>query len=447
MLNKKLNEYLKSDHYPFHMPGSKRTDILRKDLPYQRDLTEIDGFDNLNDPKDILLELNKKIADIYGVKDAIISTNGSTCGILATIRALTYQNKNILIQRTSHKAVYNAIELNNLNPSYIDVVLSEENAVVDIDYDDFSKKIRSRDFAAVIVTSPSYEGYILDLEKIYKECQKVNVPLVVDLAHGSHFILNDKWCDKFDIAITSFHKNLSALTPSACVLINNEKYSPEIKRNMAIFQTSSPSYITMQSIDDMVENFPKFSDLYLNLEKELNDLYSINLNHLKLVDHPKKDRSKILLSTINTDLNGSTLQNLLKEEKIEIEMAYPSYALLIATIFDKKYGFDRLKDALIKIDQTLSYKENRNNLSYQIPTSKLNITDALLKNKKYISISVACGKVSGQFVYAYPPGIPLIVPGEIINKTVIDDINNMIGSGLDVNIINDILIIDWLFIS
>lgn len=442
MLNKKLDEYLKSDYYPFHMPGSKRTDILRKDLPYHRDLTEIDGFDNINDPKDILLELNKKIADIYGVKDAIISTNGSTCGILATIRALTYQNKNILIQRTSHKAVYNAIELNNLNPSYIDVVLSEENAVVDINYDNFFKKIRSRDFAAVIVTSPSYEGYILDLEKIYKECQKVNVPLVVDLAHGSHFILNDKWCDKLDIAITSFHKNLSALTPSACVLINNEKYSPEIKRNMAIFQTSSPSYITMESIDDMVDNFPKFSDLYLNLEKELEDLYSLNLNHLKLVDHPKKDRSKILLSTINTDLNGSTLQNLLKEEKIEIEMAYPSYALLIATIFDKKYGFDRLKDALIKIDQTLSYKENRNNLSYQIPTSKLNITDALLKNKKYISISETCGKVSGQFVYAYPPGIPLIVPGEIINKTVIDDINNMIESGIDVNIINDILIID-----
>ena len=442
MLNKKLNEYLKSDHYPFHMPGSKRTDILRKDLPYQRDLTEIDGFDNLNDPKDILLELNKKIADIYGVKDAIISTNGSTCGILAAIRALTYQNKNILIQRTSHKAVYNAIELNNLNPSYIDVVLSDENAVVDINYDNFFKKIRSTDFAAVIITSPSYEGYILDLEKIYEECQKVNVPLVVDLAHGSHFILNDKWCDKFDIAITSFHKNLSALTPSACVLINNEKYSPEIKRNMAIFQTSSPSYITMQSIDDMVENFPKFSDLYLNLEKELEDLYSLNLNHLKLVDHPKKDRSKILLSTINTDLNGSTLQNLLKEEKIEIEMAYPSYALLIATIFDKKYGFDRLKDALIKIDQTLSYKDNRNNLSYQIPTSKLNITDALLKNKKYISISEAYGKVSAQFVYAYPPGIPLIVPGEIINKTVIDDINNMIESGIDVNIINDILIID-----
>ena len=446
MLNKKLDEYLKNDYYPFHMPGSKRTDLLRKDLPYQRDLTEIEGFDNLNDPEDILLELNRKIADIYGVKEAIISTNGSTCGILATIRALTYQNKNILIQRTSHKAVYNAIELNNLNPSYIDVVLSEENAVVDIDYDDFYKKIRSKDFAAVIVTSPSYEGYILDLEKIYKECKKVNVPLVVDLAHGSHFILNDYWSNNFDIAITSFHKNLSALTPSACVLINNKKYFPEIKRNMAIFQTSSPSYIIMQSIDDMVDNFTEFNYLYRALNKELNDLYKLKLNHLKLIDHPIKDRSKILISTTNTDINGSTLQKLLKKEMIEIEMAYPSYALLIATIFDKKFGFEMLKNALTKIDQSLSYKDNKINLTYQIPISKLNISDAILTSKKFISFKKASGYVSGQFVYAYPPGIPLVVPGEIINEKIINDIKNMTACGTDVNLNKDILIIDWLFV-
>lgn len=445
MLNKKLDEYLKNDYYPFHMPGSKRTDILRNDIPYQRDLTEIDGFDNLNDPEDILLDLNKRIADIYNVKDAIISTNGSTCGILATIRALTYKNKNILIQRTSHKAVYNAIELNNLNPSYVDVVLSEENAVVDIDYDDFYKKIRSKDFAAVIITSPSYEGYVIDLEKIYKECKRLNVPLVVDLAHGSHFILNNRWCDKFDIAITSFHKNLSALTPSACILINNDKYYPEIKRNMAIFQTSSPSYITMQSIDDMVENFPNFSNLYLKLEKELDDLYSLKLNHLKLIDHPIKDMSKLLLSTINTDINGSKLQSLLKEENIEIEMAYPSYALLIATIFDKKYGFDRLKKALIKIDKKISPANNKINLTYKIPSKKMNITNAILEEKISINLDKASNKIAGQFVYAYPPGIPLIVPGEIINQDILENIKIMKACGIDINIKNQILIINWQF--
>ena len=442
MLNEKLDEYLRNEYYPFHMPGAKRTDILRSDLPYQRDLTEIEGFDNLNDPRDILLELENKIADIYSVNKAIISTNGSTCGILSTIRALTYKNKNILIERTSHKAVYNAIEINNLNPSYIDVELSEENAVIGIDYHDFSKKINEGKFAAVVITSPSYEGYILDLDKIYNECKKANTTLVVDLAHGSHLILNEFWSDKFDIAITSFHKNLSGLTPSACVLINNETYINEIKRNMAIFQSSSPSYILMQSIDEMVEKFDKFNDLYKELDKNLDKIYNLKLNHLQIIDKANKDRSKILISTNSSNINGAELQELLKIEKIEIEMAYPSYALLISTIFDKKYSFDRLKNALIKIDEKISFGTNKQIFRYDIPQKKYNIAEVFSKNKITVNIDQAIDKISADFVYAYPPGIPLIVPGEVIDKQVIKNIQSIEKKGIELNIDKDISIIN-----
>lgn len=445
MLNEKLDKYLKNDYYPFHMPGAKRTDILRNDLPYQRDLTEIDGFDNLNDPKDILLELENRIADIYKVKKAIISTNGSTCGILSVIRALTYENKDILIERTSHKAVYNAIELNNLESSYIDVILSENNAVIDINFDDFKNKLASKKFAAVVVTSPSYDGYNLDLEKIYNECQKANVPLVVDLAHGSHLILNKDWSDKFDIAITSFHKNLSGLTPAACVLINNEKYIPEIKRNMSIFQSSSPSYIIMQSIDEMVEKFDEFYRMFEILEKNLDDIYNLQLRNLDIIDAPNKDRSKILISTAHSNINGNDLQKLLRNEKIEIEMSYPAYALLISTIFDKKYAFERLKKALIKIDNKIDFGNNIKNFSYNIPKIEFNISDALLKNKSNVNILKSIGKISGQFVYAYPPGIPLIVPGEIIDSHLIKNIQDMQKNGIELNIDKEISIIDWLF--
>lgn len=447
MLNEKLDEYLKNEYYPFHMPGAKRTDILRNDLPYQRDLTEIEGFDNLNDPRDILLELENKIADIYSVNKAIISTNGSTCGILSTIRALTYKNKNILIERTSHKAVYNAIEINNLNPSYIDVELSEENAVVGINYQTLSKKLNENKFAAVVITSPSYEGYILDLEKIYKECKKANTPLVVDLAHGSHLILNESWSDNFDIAITSFHKNLSGLTPSACVLINNETYINEIKRNMAIFQSSSPSYILMQSIDEMVEKFDKFYDLYKELDKNLDEIYNLKLNHLQIIDKANKDRSKILISTNSSNINGAELQELLKIEKIEIEMAYPSYALLISTIFDKKYAFDRLKNALIKIDEKISFGTNKQIFRYDIPQKKYNIAEVFSKNKIKINIDQAIDKISADFVYAYPPGIPLIVPGEVIDKQVIKNIQSIQKKGIELNIDKYISIINWHFFA
>ena len=270
MLNEKLDEYLKNDYYPFHMPGAKRSSILRNDLPYKRDLTEIIGFDNLNDPKEILHDLEVNLANIYNVNEIVISTNGSTCGLLASIRSLTYKNKKILIQRTCHKAVYNAIEVFNLDVDYIDIVTNEINAVIDIDYVDLEKSLKNDQYAAVLITSPSYEGYILDLDKIYKICKKNYTPLLVDLAHGSHFILENFYSTAFDIAITSFHKNLSGLTPSAGVLINNKSLAKEVRRNMAIFQTSSPSYVIMQSIDEMIENFDKFSILYKYLNKNFN---------------------------------------------------------------------------------------------------------------------------------------------------------------------------------
>ena len=165
MLIDKLDLYLNENYYPFHMPGSKRSDLLRSDLAYKRDLTEIEDFDNLNDPKSIFVEMQDKIAELYQVKKSIISTNGSTCGILSAIRALTRKNKNILIQRSSHKSVFNACELNYLETSYVNIKTDSNLAVRDIDYDDLTYKLSHKDYAALVITSPSYEGYRLDLER------------------------------------------------------------------------------------------------------------------------------------------------------------------------------------------------------------------------------------------------------------------------------------------
>jgi glycine hydroxymethyltransferase len=442
MLNEKLDEYLKKDYYPFHMPGAKRNSILRNDLPYKRDLTEIDGFDNLNDPKEILHDLEVNLANIYNVNETVISTNGSTCGILASIRSLTYKNKKILIQRTCHKAVYNAIEVFNLDVDYIDIVTNEINAVIDIDYVNLEKSLKNDQYAAVLITSPSYEGYILDLDKIYKICKKNNTPLLVDLAHGSHFILEDFYSTAFDIAITSFHKNLSGLTPSAGVLINNKSLAKEVRRNMAIFQTSSPSYVIMQSIDEMIENFDKFSFFYKDLNKNLNDLYSLKLKNLKLIDNIAKDRTKILISTKNTNINGKILQDLLRKEKIEIEMAYPNYCLLISTIFDSKRGFDRLKEALINIDKSIYKTKNEIKFSYTIPKQVFKISEAMLMDNKTISLSNSLDEISACFVYAYPPGIPLLTPGELIDNELIDNINQLKSSNVSLNIDKYISVID-----
>lgn len=434
MLNDKLDLYLEEGYYPFHMPGSKRSKALRSDLPYMRDFTEIYGFDNLNDPEDIFVSMEDKLARIYKVKEAIISTNGSTCGILSTIRALCKDNKNILIQRSSHKSVYNACELNSLSVSYIKIVTDNQLAIKDIDYDDLEEKLKEKDYKALVLTSPSYEGYLLDLKKIYKLCRENKTKLILDMAHGSHLPLTRHFHNSFDVAITSFHKNLSALTPSAAVLINDMEYFDEIKRNMAIFQTSSPSYVILQSIDEMIGRFESFDSLYKNLEDNIDDLYKLKLDYLELIDDPTKDRTKLLISTKNTNISGSDLEKLLREDKIEIEMAYPDYALLISTIFDTKEGFDRLKKSLRRIDGLLEAKEKLYSLDLPIPQKKLEIHEAVNYKKKNVKLENSIGEISGEFVYAYPPGSPIIAPGEIIDSEILSTFFYMLDNDIHLNI-------------
>lgn len=437
MLNEKLDLYLKENYYPFHMPGAKRSDILRKDLPYSRDLTEIEGFDNLNDPKEIFVEMQEKLAEIYGVNKVLLTTNGSTSGILSVIRSLTYKNKKILIQRSSHKAVYNSCELNKLDVSYLNVITNDVASIVGIDYKDLEKKLSENNFSCLVVTSPSYEGYILELDRIYEICQRYSTKLIVDLAHGSHLPLTKFYSKSFDLAITSFHKNLSALTPAAAVLINDLDLYDEVKRNMAIFQSSSPSYIILQSIDEMIVNYPSFNKMYDKLDKNLDKIYNEDLNHLEIIDSNSKDRSKILISTKNTNISGEDLAKLLRNYKIEIEMAYPNYALLIATIFDRDDGFKKLKNALIKIDKKISTAKNSYEFSLNIPKKELEIYECINKSKRHFSLDEAGGKVSADFVYAYPPGIPLLAPGEVIDDEVISNIRFLLENDINVNLKGD----------
>lgn len=434
MLNDKLDLYLNEGYYPFHMPGSKRSKILRSDLPYKRDLTEIYGFDNLNDPEDVFVQMEENLARIYKVKKAIISTNGSTSGILSTIRALCRNNKNILIQRSSHKSVYNACELNSLSVSYINIVTDEQLAIRDIDYEDLEDKLKDKNYQALVLTSPSYEGYILDLKRIYKICRKNRTKLILDMAHGSHLPLASLYDNSFDMAITSFHKNLSALTPSAAVLINDMECFDEIKRNMAIFQTSSPSYVILQSIDEMIGRFENFENLYKDLENNIDDLYKLKLDNLELIDDPRKDRTKLLISTKNTNISGSDLERLLRKDKIEIEMAYPDYALLISTIFDTKEGFDRLKKSLRRIDGLLEEKNKSYSLDLQVPQKKFEIFEAINYKKKIIKLENSLGQIAGEFVYAYPPGSPIIAPGEIIDVEILSTFHYMLANNIHLNI-------------
>ena len=458
MLDKKLLEYSKTDMYPFHMPGHKR--IMIEDYnPYQIDITEIEGFDNLHNASEILKSSQQRAADLYGSKQAYYLINGSTCGILAAISASTQKGDKILVARNCHKAEYNAIFLRELSPIYIYPKITDAKIQGKIESQQVKKALdKNPDVKAVIITSPTYDGIVSDVEEISKIVHNYDIPLIVDQAHGAHFGLDDRMPESAiklgaDAVIVSVHKTLPAFTQTALLHICSNRISQKkIKKYLGIYETSSPSYILMAGIESSIRHISeKGEELFAELDKKLDDFYNgvENLKNIKVLT--KKDftsdeaydfdRTKIIMLTEKCGISGEELLRILHNDyHIELEMAAGNYALALSTIMDTKEGFERLMHALIEIDDKLSYNENDRkknkipdtSIYYRSMKKEYEIHEAGEMEVENVDYDAAVGKVSGEFIYIYPPGIPLIVPGEVISADFIRDLKAAVSYELDV---------------
>lgn len=436
-----LKEYCKKDICPFHMPGHKRNiDLLGNDLPYEYDITEINGFDYLHSPDGIIKNVQEKAKKIYNCEHSFMLVNGSTCGVLAAIRTITEYGDKVLVARNCHKSVYNAIELNGLDAVYI---LPEYNGEFNIHtvINPDSVKIaleNNPDIKAVILTSPTYEGFVSNIQKIAETAHSHNIPLFVDEAHGAHFGLSDFFppdalsCGA-DIAVLGLHKTLPALTQCALLNVKSNLINiPKLKEQLSIFETSSPSYILMSSIDKCLSIITEqgeklFSDYYNNLKYFYKT--TENLKSLKVFrSFSNFDIGKIVISTLNTNINGTSLSEILRNDySIEVEMSYDSYIIAMTSICDTKKCFERLSCALSAIDDNISSdKKNKlNTLPLSIPAKALSISETKKLSGETVGLINSIGRIALEYIFAYPPGIPIIVPGEVIDKTVIEEIINL----------------------
>ena len=189
-LYKKLESYGKSDYYPFHMPGHKRNKASSAgDFPFERDITEISGFDNLHHAEGILKEVQENAAQIYGTKKCFFSVNGSTAALLAAVSASVNKGGKILVARNCHKAVYHALYLRDLQPVY---VYPHEDKRLGINGGISARSVEryleeNQDVQAVLLTSPTYDGVVSDIKEIAEVVHRHEIPLIVDEAHGAHF--------------------------------------------------------------------------------------------------------------------------------------------------------------------------------------------------------------------------------------------------------------------
>ncbi len=421
-----------NNRIPFHMPGHKRNvELLGNDFPYDIDITEISCFDNLHHPEGYIKDIENKAKSIYNSKNSFILVNGSTVGILAGVNSVVKQGDMVLISRNCHKSVYNALEVAKAKTEYLKPNVNEYCIFSAVDLADFKEKVEFLKPKLVVVTSPTYEGITSDIESMCNIAHSYNIPVMVDAAHGAHMI------DCFrkssaDIIVMSLHKTLPALTQCALAHINGNLVDAQKFRNkLSVFETSSPSYILMSSVEICLEfihnNKKRFIEYEDNLKYLHKELKTLNI----LKDLIFDDSGKIVIFTVFSNLSGVELADTLRTAyNIEVEMASNYYIVAMTSVCDNFDNYKLLINALKEIDSTLKYKKNIINKPLFLPEKRLDSWQ--VDKAKYIDFNKAYGYVSAEYIWAYPPGIPIVVPGEIITKDVIDFIKKSIVNKVNV---------------
>ena len=452
-LLKKLKDYNNSNFYPFHMPGHKRNEACNLYSGfYQYDITEIDEFDNLHQPEGILEEVQKEAAMLYSSEETYFLINGSTSGILSAISAVSEDGGSLLIARNCHKSVYHGAFLNRMKlyylyakflPEYgISGALTTEDMKKQLEY---IEKKEGKMPVAVIITSPTYDGICSDICKISDMIHSYGIPLIVDQAHGAHLGFHPAYPEHAvaqgaDVVIQSVHKTLPAPTQTALIHKNGQLVdSHKLQKYLRIYQSSSPSYPLMAGIEEALVTLK--TEGYESLEKLANWKSMIckvaeDFSCIKIC--PYTEPGKIIISGKESGVTGVWLYDIFREKyHLQMEMCSASCVTAILTIMDREEGVFRLINALKEIDALL--KDNRKITNETIVWSQIEPVKQLelWKAYRWPYEEIALNDLSKEFVAAefinlYPPGIPLIVPGEIIDKNIVKLIGEYLKSGYNV---------------
>lgn len=467
-LIQRLRDYNATDYYPFHMPGHKRNPELGKEYenPFEIDITEIHGFDNLHHPEGLLKRSMEWAADVYGADRTYYLINGSSCGLLAAIFGTTTCGGTILMSRNCHKAAYNGIFLNHLKADYVypQIIgnLGIQGGILPEDVDNLLES--DPEIQAVLIVSPTYDGIVSDIEKIAEAAHRYGKPLIVDEAHGAHFAFGKDFPKSAlelgaDVVIQSVHKTLPSFTQTALLHVRgNLADREEIERYLGIFQSSSPSYVFMAGIENCIyhmdrdgrRGMERFYDRLLSLRsalKKMNRLYLLDRECVGRFGVFDMDPSKIVVSVEKTNITGADLDRILREKyHLEMEMCCADHVVAITTLGDREDGFKRLEQALLELDGELEEKKEDPDLESNMewssrvtskPEVEMTVFDGTTAVKEPVPVENSVGRISGEFVYIYPPGIPIVAPGEMLLPSLVRTIGEYQKMGLSVQGMKD----------
>lgn len=458
--------------------------------PYGIDITEIDGFDNLHHAEGILKDAMDEAAAIYGADRSWYLVNGSTCGILSAVFATTENGGKILTARNCHKAVYHAICLNRLEAEYLyPEEITEFGINGGIRAEDVRKALEKdamrcagnsgdvrgkiTKIQAVLITSPTYEGVVSDIRAIADAAHEYGIPLIVDEAHGAHLEFADQ-CHSFpksalkygaDLVIQSLHKTLPSFTQTAILHVKGKLVDQDrVSRYLSMFQTSSPSYLFMAGMERCIRymdgdgrnEMVRYEERLEHFMKRMEGLQVLEILDREICGKYRTvvgwDPSKIVVSTMRAeDFHGEELAETLRRKyHLEMEMTAPEYVIAMTSLMDTEEGFERLGTALLEIDGALRRRmepeqqkekgelkekercETPEGLESKLshPIRRMLICEAMDADTERTAFQDTVGKVSAEFVYLYPPGIPIIAPGEVFTDAIVEKIMAYKAAGL-----------------
>lgn len=480
---KKLLYLYKSNLISFHMPGHKYGKIFKKlgydkymDRLYKLDTTEIFGTDNLHNPKGPIKESqdNTKRILFSDMDEEVLENieltylvNGSTCGIEAAIMTACKSGSSIIMNRGSHQSSYNACILGKIDPIFVkEQVDKDNNILMGVESEDYIAAIEENPHAsAIFITRPTYYGMSCDIARVIEFAHKRGMLVIVDEAHGAHFGLSHTLPKSAvyygaDFVIESVHKTLPSLTQTSILVYRKDRIdTSRLSSILAMVETSSPSYLMLMSIEICFDIYKK-SGLLL-MQDLINNIYRFKRALKNYTVFPTSDPTKIFINTIDKGINGYDFAKVLRHRyNIQVELANYSGVLLLTTIANTKSDFDKILMAIKDISEKKLFgaivnfnEDSLNNsnkkkstlgpihrskpikidLPLEIPKRKMSIYESFDADKESILVEKALNRVSGEFVIPYPPGVPILSPGEVVSQEIIDFIIKVREFRIDIN--------------
>lgn len=419
------------DRYPMHMPGHKRNTSFVDEELLSLDITEVDGSDNLHHPEGIIAEAQDELARFEAADYSYFLVNGGSCGILTAILGTLYEGDEIIVCRNAHKSIFNACVLSGAEPVYVAPDILSGGIATGVSASALKEAFKDYPKSkAVLITSPTYEGFTSDICALAEIAHSHGAILIVDEIHGAHFPFSEAFPrtameQGADISVQSWHKTLPCINQSAIINIKGDRVDIErLREAYSMVQTTSPSYIMMALMDKMRAKLTEDEGYFRNYVNNLTALRTRlnSLRSMRLVSGENYDISKIVLDT-GKNSEGKTLAKILLEEyNVQIELVGLNHIIAMTSVADTQKALERLGDAIIAADRKMADYEPVDFDFDPMAITKPVISPRLAFQRRTVTLPLrdAIGRIAGECVTPFPPDIPLILTGEVVTREAVE---------------------------